>query len=73
MDCGIGKVDTDLLGLDEAPQWVENAWFQVVKTVMPGKRLPTAGEMDLEALGEIFAGFKSSQKCSRAKLKSHQR
>ena len=48
------KVDTDPFQLDKAPIWAENALAEVVKVVLPGKRLPTAGEWDLELVGELF-------------------
>ena len=41
---------------------MENAWIEVVKTVMPGKRLPTAGEVDLEAFGELFGRLQAFAK-----------
>ena len=48
------KVDSDPLKLDDAPSWVESAWAEVVKVLMPGNRLPTEGEWDLELLGELM-------------------
>jgi hypothetical protein len=48
------KVDSDPLKLDEAPQWAENALVEVVKVVMPGKKLPAAGEWDMELVGELM-------------------
>ena len=48
------QLDSDPLGLDDAPPWVENVWAEVVKVAMPSNRLPTSGEWDLELLGELF-------------------
>ena len=48
------KVNSDPMELDDAPQWVENAWVEVVKVVLPGNRLPTSGEWDMELLGELL-------------------
>jgi hypothetical protein len=48
------KVDSDPLKLDEAPAWVEKALAEVAKVVMPGNRLPTTGEVDMELIGEFF-------------------
>jgi hypothetical protein len=48
------KVDSDPLGLDDAPAWVERAWAEVVKVILPGNRLPTSGEWSLELLGELM-------------------
>lgn len=46
--------ESDLLELNAAPAWVENALAEVAKIVMPGGRLPTSGEWDLELIGELF-------------------
>jgi hypothetical protein len=48
------KMDSDPWQLNEAPIWAENALAEVVKIVMPGKRLPTVGEWDLELVGELL-------------------
>ena len=48
------KVDSDPLELNGAPPWVENAWAEVVKVLLPGNRLPTVGEWDMELLGEFM-------------------
>lgn len=48
------KVDSDPMRLNEAPPWVETALIEVAKTYMPGKWLPTEGELDMELLGECI-------------------
>jgi len=48
------KLNPDPLGLDEAPPWVEKALAEVIKTVMPGKKLTLDGEWDLELIGELL-------------------
>ena len=46
--------DCDALNLDGAPAWAENALVEVTKVVLPGKRLPTEGEIDVDWLGELI-------------------
>lgn len=48
------KKNSDLFGLDKAPAWAENALAEAVKTTLPGKRLPTSGEWDVELVGELL-------------------
>ena len=48
------KVDSDPWKLDEASPWVENAFFEVAKVVMPSNKMPTDGELDLELIGELI-------------------
>jgi hypothetical protein len=48
------KADSNLFGLNDAPPWVERAFVEVAKVVMPGHRLPIAGEVDMEVIGEFF-------------------
>ena len=48
------EADADPWKLNEAPPWAENALLEAVKIVFPSGRLPTAGEWDLEFLGELF-------------------
>jgi len=48
------KVDSDPHKLDEAPAWVEKALFECGRVFMPGRKWPTAGEVDLEFLGEFI-------------------
>jgi len=54
MGSGSGKKDCDPFNLNDAPEWAGNALAEVVKIVMPGKKLPTAGEWDMELLGEFM-------------------
>jgi hypothetical protein len=56
------KMDSDPLKLDEAPQWVENAYVEVVKIVMPSKKLPAAGEWDMELVGELMGRLRAFEK-----------
>jgi hypothetical protein len=48
------KVNSDSLNLNGAPPWVENAYAEVVKVLMPSNRLPTSGDVDLELYGELL-------------------
>jgi hypothetical protein len=48
------KADFDPLGLNDAPPWVDKALAEVVKVVLPGNRLPTSGEVDMELIGELL-------------------
>lgn len=48
------KLGYDPLGLDEAPQWVWNAIGELVKVVLPSRRVPKDGEWDDEFIGELF-------------------
>src|SRR5487761_2645716 len=48
------EMNCDPFGLDAAPSWAEKALAEAVKTVLPGKRLPTTGEWDMELVGELF-------------------
>jgi len=48
------KEDSDPLQLDDAPPWVEQAWAEVVKVLLPGNQLPTSGEWKMELLGELM-------------------
>jgi len=48
------RVDSDPLELDSAPVWVEKAWVEVVKVLLPGNRLPADGAWDLELVGELM-------------------
>ena len=48
------KLNPDPLGFGEAPPWVEKAFAEVIKTVMPSKKLTLAGEWDLELIGELL-------------------
>jgi hypothetical protein len=56
------KVDSDPMGLDAAPPWVERAWAEVLKVIMPSNRLPMSGEVDLEMLGELFGRMQALSK-----------
>lgn len=56
------EFDIDLLDLNEAPAWAERAYAEVVKVVMPGKRLPTSGEWDLELIGELLGRLQAFTK-----------
>ena len=47
------KNKSDPLDLDKAPAWAENALAEATKILLPGKRLPTSGEWDVELLGEL--------------------
>jgi hypothetical protein len=49
-----GKNNSDPFELDKAPAWAENALAEAVKITLPGKRLPTSGEWDMELLGELL-------------------
>jgi hypothetical protein len=48
------KLNPDPLGLDEAPTWVERAFAEVIKVIVPGRKLPMAGEWDLELIGGLL-------------------
>jgi hypothetical protein len=48
------RVDADPLQLDGAPVWVENAFMEVAKVVLPGQRLLASGDCDLEPFGELL-------------------
>lgn len=48
------KADYDVLELDEAPPWVDKALAEVAKVALPGNRLPTTGEMDMDLIGELL-------------------
>lgn len=48
------KNNSDLLELDKAPAWVENALAEAAKTILPGNRLPASGEWDMGLLGELL-------------------
>ena len=56
------EFDTDLFDLNGAPPWVERAYVEVVKVVMPGKQLPTSGEWDLELIGEFLGRLQALSK-----------
>jgi hypothetical protein len=43
------KNNSDPFDLDKAPQWAENALVEAVKVTLPGNRLPTAGEWDMQS------------------------
>jgi hypothetical protein len=49
-----GKIDSDPLKLDEAPAWVEKAYLEVIKVIMPSKKMPGNGDLPLELLGEFI-------------------
>jgi hypothetical protein len=49
-----GKNNSDPFELDKAPAWAKNALAEAVKITLPGKCLPTAGEWDVELLGELL-------------------
>jgi len=53
------KLDCDPFNLDGAPGWAEKSLAEVIKTVMPGNRLPTEGEWDLELVGELFGRLRA--------------
>ena len=55
-------MDTDPLNLNEAPSWVDNAWAEVVKVILPGRRLPTVGEWDMELIGEFMGRLQAFAK-----------
>lgn len=44
----------NLFGLDDAPDWATNALAEVVRLVLPGKKLPTSGEWELAFMGEMM-------------------
>ncbi len=46
----------DLLGLNDAPEWVLNAWAECCKIVFPGG-LPSADKLDAKFLGEFLGRF----------------
>src|ERR1039458_3642343 len=48
------KNNSDPFELDQAPTWAENALAEAVKTTLPGKRLPTSFEWDVELIGELL-------------------
>lgn len=48
------KICADPFGLDGAPRWAEKALVEVVRIVMPRRKLPDDGEWDAEIIGEIF-------------------
>jgi hypothetical protein len=48
------KLNPDPLGIAEAPPWVEKALAEVVKTVLPGRKLPVPGEWDMELIAEFL-------------------
>jgi hypothetical protein len=48
------KNNSDPFELNQAPAWAENALAEAVKTTLPGKRLPTSGEWDVELIGELL-------------------
>ncbi|MEI6076960.1 MAG: hypothetical protein WCS94_15375 [Verrucomicrobiota bacterium] len=48
------KTDCDALNLNGAPAWAENALAEFAKITLPGKRLPTEGECDVEFIGELI-------------------
>ena len=48
------KLNPDPLGFEGAPPWVERALAEVIKTIMPGRKLTLAGEWDLELIGELL-------------------
>ena len=51
-----GKNDCDPFGLDEAPEWVLNAWVECCKIVFPSG-LPAPDKWDGKFLGEFFGRF----------------
>jgi hypothetical protein len=62
------KVEADPLGLDNAPQWVENAWIEVTKCVMPGRRMPSGGELNMETLGGFFGRLQAFTKLYQGEI-----
>lgn len=48
-----GKNESDFLGLDNAPEWVLNAWVECCKIVFPGG-LPLDNKWDAESVGILF-------------------
>jgi hypothetical protein len=51
------KNDCDPLGLNDAPQWVFNAWTECCKIVFPSG-LPPVEKWDAKFLGELLGRFK---------------
>ncbi len=56
-----GKNDIDVLGIDEAPEWVLNAWVECIKIVFP-RGLPPAEKWDAEFLGEFLGRLYALEK-----------
>ena len=50
------KNDCDPLSLNDAPEWVLNAWVECCKIVLPGG-LPSADKWDAKFLGEFLGRF----------------
>ena len=48
--------------LDGAPAWVEKAWAEAVKIVMPSNRMPLTGYWDMELLGELMGRLQALSK-----------
>jgi hypothetical protein len=48
------KLNPDPLGIAEAPPWVERAFAEVIKVVMPGHKMPVPGEWNLEIIGGLL-------------------
>ncbi len=55
-------VDADSLNTNGAPPWVENAWAEVVKVIMPSRKLPMSGDWDLELMGELLGRLQAFSK-----------
>jgi hypothetical protein len=51
-----GKNDCDPMGLNDAPEWVLNAWVECCKIVFPGG-LPSVEKWDAKFLGEFLGRF----------------
>ncbi len=51
-----GKNDCDMLDINDAPEWVLNAWIECIKTVFPSG-LPSAEQWDAKFLGEFLGRF----------------
>lgn len=58
----LDRVDADPLGLDSAPLWVEKAWMEVLKVVMPSNPMPSSGKVDVELIGEYFGRLQAFAK-----------
>ncbi|HEV2453542.1 MAG TPA: hypothetical protein VGY98_04740 [Verrucomicrobiae bacterium] len=54
--------ESDVLKLDEAPLWATNALGEAIKIVFPSRRLPAAGEWDMDFVGEFFGRLQAIAK-----------